>query len=208
MKVLFIAAHPDDIEYGCAGTIKLLHEQGNSVYWIMMSNGENDFNKTKETRLTELKKSAQLLEVQTENIYYMNCPDGFIPDNAGTIQKLFSLIVKINPDIVLTHFYDDRHQDHRNTSFCVRSACWSNYNLMYFQSYSTMNFEPSIFLDITSAIEIKINALKCYESQINKYNSRCINFVEKAVSVDKSNGGNIHCMYAEGFKSANCVWKI
>ena len=138
----------------------------------------------------------------------MNCQDGFISDSADTVQNLSDIIEKINPDIVFTHFYDDRHQDHRKTSFCVRSACWGKYNLLYFQSYSTMNFEPSIFVDITNFIQLKIRAINCYISQIEKYNKRNIDFVERLICMDKRNGGNIHCLYAEGFIAANCVWKI
>ena len=208
MKILFIAAHPDDIEYGCAGTIKLLREQGNSVYWILMTNGENDYNKTEKMRLAELDRSAETLEVRRENIFFLRYADGFISDNADTIKELDSIIRKIDPDVVCTHYYDDRHQDHRNTSYCVRSVCWGKYDLIYFRSFSTMNFEPNIFVDISDAIIHKREALNCYESQLKKYRERQIDFLEMSVSIDRKNGGNLHCMYAEGFIAANCVWKI
>lgn len=206
MRVLFIAAHPDDIEYGCAGTIRNMIEKGDDVFWVLMSNGENDEGKNGRERIDELNESAEFLGVN--NVTFMNIKDGFIEDNAENISRLSNVIDEIKPEVILTHYFDDRHQDHRNTSFCVRSACWGKYNLFYFTSYSTLNFSPSLFVDVTGEVENKIIALNKYKSQIEKYKSRGIDFIDNAITNNKQNGGNIHCLYAEGYQVANCVWKL
>lgn len=206
MKVLFVGAHPDDIEYGCSGTIAILEKRGYEVDFLIMSDGENDLSHESRNRLNEQEKAAEKLHINS--VHYLKCKDGFINDDAETINKVSEMLSIIRPDLVITHYYDDRHQDHRKTSWCVRSACWGKVNLMYFQSFSSMNFEPNVYVDISIGIAQKREVLNCYSSQITKYKERHIDFVNGAISSDIKNGGNIHCSYAEGFILANFVWKI
>lgn len=206
MNAVFIASHPDDIEFGCAGTINKLIRKGFEIHWVIMTNGENDVTHSKEVRLNELYESASQLKVK--HIYLMDFRDGYITADADTIQKITDVLNKIKPDVVFTHYHNDRHQDHRNTSFCVRSVCWGVYNLLYFNSFSSIDFSPNLFIDISYDSNKKTDALKCYTSQLKKFSERGIDFINAAISVDKRNGVNIHCDIAEGYKIANCKWEV
>ncbi|MFQ9514688.1 MAG: PIG-L deacetylase family protein [Eubacterium sp.] len=206
MKVVFIAAHPDDIEFGCAGTIYKLISKGFDIHWILLTNGEKDINKSEKIRIDELNKSAALLGVK--NIHFLGFVDGEVTANGNTVKKIADIVNKLNPDLIFTHYYNDRHQDHRNTAYSVRSACWGKYNIIYFNSFSSVDFQPNLFVDISSIVLNKKEVIGCYESQIKKYMERDIDFIEIACAIDKKNGGDIHCKMAEGYQVLNCVWNV
>lgn len=206
MKIAFVAAHPDDVEYGCAGTIMKMRAAGVNVHLILMSNGENDLHKNKEQRLLEFRNAMSKMRIT--QVHYMDFPDGEVLCNSENISKVKKELDNIKPDAVFVHYMDDRHQDHRNTSYIVRAASWGTYNFLYYCSFSTMNFAPSVFVDISEYIEEKKSILSCYTSQLEKFEHRGIDYIEDAMAIDKKNGGNIHSKYAEGFMTANCVWKI
>lgn len=206
MKVVFIGAHPDDIEFGCAGTIRKMKQSDAEISWIIMTSGENDINKDKALRLKELKAASKFQHV--DNVICFDCPDGNVQCNSDLVDRIKSVICDIEPDIVFVQYWDDRHQDHRNTAYAVRSACWGNYNLVYFRSLSSLNFEPTIFVDISEYIEDKHQALELYVSQVQKYKNRTSSMISTVLAIDKINGGNIHTNYAEGFVPLNCVWTI
>lgn len=206
MKAIFIAAHPDDIEFGCAGTISKLNKKNYEIIWILLTRGENDIKHSGKKRIEEMYESARILKVN--EVYFLDLLDGEIKNDGVTINKISEIINKFNPDIVFTHYPDDRHQDHRNTSYSVRSACWGNYNLLYFNSFSSIGFQPTLYVDTSNEIVAKTTVLNCYISQVEKYLERNIDFVGTACAIDKKNGGDIHCISAEGFQMINCVWNV
>lgn len=206
MKAMFIAAHPDDIEFGCAGTICRLKNKNYEIYWVLMTQGENDLKQSGKIRIEEVRKSAHRLGI--EHICFMNFNDGEVANDGKTVRKIVDIVNEIKPDIVFTHYYNDRHQDHRNTAYSVRAACWGMYNIIYFNSFSSIDFQPNLFVDIDSNEIDKIAALNCYASQVSKYMERNIDFIGVACAIDKKNGGDIHCENAEGFQLLNCVWNI
>ena len=65
-----------------------------------------------------------------------------------------------------------------------------------------------MYVDISNEIEAKTTVLNCYISQVEKYLERNIDFVGTACAIDKKNGGDIHCISAEGFQMVNCVWNV
>ena len=105
----------------------------------------------------------------------------------------------IKPDIVVTHYPNDSHQDHRNISAIVKSAARRNCNLVYFDSYSSIGFEANLYVDISEFADGKVNLLKHFKSQITKYADRNIDFVRKALLTNEVNGYESECPFAEGF---------
>ena len=147
MNVLFIEAHPDDIEMGCGGTITKHLEKGDNVYILVMTNGEKG-NHSKDN--AECKHSLNILGVKDENIFFANFPDAHLPDNFDTINFIEQYMIKFKVKRAYTHFFEDRHQDHRNCSKSVSSASRIIPELFLYQGPSTtVYFEPHIFVEIS-----------------------------------------------------------
>lgn len=108
--VLFLGAHADDIEIGCGGTIlKLVREYPNlNIWWVVFS--------ARATRKNEARASAQafLNGIRNQRVVVESFKDAFFPVQGEAIKRQFEKLKKqVQPDLVFTHYRDDRHQDHR-----------------------------------------------------------------------------------------------
>jgi LmbE family N-acetylglucosaminyl deacetylase len=113
LDVLCLGAHSDDLELGCAGTIlRLLEERRiGRITWVVLS-GDDE-------RAAEAERSCRrLLNGRCElDIHVQRFRDGYFPYTAGPIKEFFEFLKgATRPDLVLTHYRKDRHQDHRLTS--------------------------------------------------------------------------------------------
>src|ERR1700736_2189029 len=114
LKLLCLGAHSDDIEIGCGGTIlQLLSAYSNlNVVWVVFSSGRE--------REREARASAALFLKQakrSKKVIVKKFRDGFFPYQGTKIKEFFEAIKKdLNPDLIFTHYRDDRHQDHRTIS--------------------------------------------------------------------------------------------
>jgi len=162
--VLAIGAHPDDVEIGCGGLlIKHIH-QGDEVHILTLSYGSKGGDCA--VRFNEAKQSALKLGAK---LHFENLPDTKIDEGGLTIRKIENIVKKVNPNIVYTHSINDAHQDHRNVHKASIVACRNVSVLECYQSpSSTIQFQPSRFVDISDEIDEKINLLDSYQSQISK----------------------------------------
>jgi len=113
LDLLCVGAHSDDLEIGCAGTILRLRRELPlaRVTWVVLSGGAE--------RAQEARAGArQVLGRQKDaRLIQANFRDGFFPYTAVEIKEFFEgLKREVTPDIVFTHFREDRHQDHRLVS--------------------------------------------------------------------------------------------
>ena len=114
LTLLFLGAHSDDIEIGCGGTIlRLLSVRSNlDVVWVVFS--------AEAEREREARTSASLfLQHPTlrKKVIVMNFRDGFFPYQGAQIKEFFETLKgEVNPDLIFTHYREDRHQDHRTIS--------------------------------------------------------------------------------------------
>jgi LmbE family N-acetylglucosaminyl deacetylase len=110
IELLCLGAHSDDLELGCAGTlIRLLDELPiDRVTWVVLSGDDN--------RAEEAEQSCRRVlgdRCHTE-IHLRRFRDGFFPYAAAPIKEFFeTLKARTRPDLILTHYREDRHQDHR-----------------------------------------------------------------------------------------------
>ncbi|HWP99568.1 MAG TPA: PIG-L deacetylase family protein, partial [Vicinamibacterales bacterium] len=110
LRLLCLGAHADDIEIGCGGTILRLLADHHAVdvdWWVFSAEG---------SRAREARQSAALFlkGARRARVVIREFRDGFFPHQAAAIKTLFEdLKHEVSPDLVLTHFRDDRHQDHR-----------------------------------------------------------------------------------------------
>jgi LmbE family N-acetylglucosaminyl deacetylase len=113
MELLCLGAHSDDLELGCGGTVlRLLEELAiERVTWVVLSGDEE--------RAAEAERSfRRLFDDRCELDFRMQqFRDGFFPYTAVAIKEYFeTLKATTGPDLILTHYREDRHQDHRLTS--------------------------------------------------------------------------------------------
>jgi len=163
MVVLAVGAHPDDIEFGCFGTLARLSKKTH-IYLIVLSAGELSGPKNK--RLKESRESASLLGAE---LIFLDYPDGNIPVSVGIIDKLRFHVQKIAPNTVFTLYHSDTHQDHRNASRVTISSCRNVDELLFYEVPTTeMDFHPNVFYDITDYFDLKEKSLLCHKSQRKK----------------------------------------
>jgi len=114
LSVLCLGAHSDDIEIGTGATLLSMMDRGVhlEVHWCVLSGGVSE-------RESEAKASAAdfLSKAASMQVEVMPFKDGFFPEQGDAIKSWFEMLkARTNPDLILTHYRDDAHQDHRQVS--------------------------------------------------------------------------------------------
>ena len=161
MNVLAIGAHPDDIEIGCAGVLLQLKKIKNAkLYVLVLTEGKGTF--ADGDRLKEQEASFKILGVDKH--YQETLEDGDI-HLLTAIRIIEEVVDEVNPDYIFSHYENDTHQDHRVVAQATRSACRHWNNLLYYESYSAIDFSPGVFADIEETLSKKLECLAAYKSQ-------------------------------------------
>jgi LmbE family N-acetylglucosaminyl deacetylase len=183
-KILVVAAHPDDDILGMGGTLAKYAKQGNEIKVIFMTDGVSSREIKPESSAKRFEcaiKALKLLGV--EDVSVANFPDNQL-DKIGILEltKHISTVIEIyTPNIVYTHFQKDLNVDHRLTAeatiVCSRPTPSSSIKqLCHFEVASSTNwyfgesnFSPNIFVDIEETLDLKIQSLKFYDSEIQDF---------------------------------------
>lgn len=186
LAVLAFAAHPDDAEISCGGTLLKYIQAGKKVGIIDLTRGELGTRGTAETREAEASNAAKALQLSVRK--NLGFKDGFITNNEDYTRKIISEIRRFQPEIVLANSLVDRHPDHAKAAKLVADACFLSglskietqdegtiqqafrprLVLHYIQDYY---IEPDVTLDVSDFIEQKINVISCFSSQFYDPNS-------------------------------------
>lgn len=183
--VLVVAAHADDEVLGCGGTIVRHVAEGDVVYVVFMADGESSRVGVGSTALAirnfAAESAKEILGVK-EN-FYLSLPDNSMDSIPliDVVQQLESIIQKLKPNIVYTHHYGDLNIDHRITHQAVLTACrpqpgTSVKEIYAFEVMSSTEwahqskepFTPNYFVDISPALQVKLNALEAYASEMRE----------------------------------------
>lgn len=160
-SVLAIGAHPDDVEIGCGGALARHRAYGDAVTIVTLSRGASGGDA--EVREHEANAAATMLGAQ---LNLGNLTDTHIPEGGEAITTILNVIERVQPSHVYTHSQFDTHQDHRNTHHATMVAVRSIPNVYCYQAPSaTVDFRPSLFIDISDHMETKLNAIAAYASQ-------------------------------------------
>jgi bacillithiol biosynthesis deacetylase BshB1 len=180
VDILAIAAHPDDIELICGGTLIRAQMLGRSTGILDLAAGELASRGSPELRAKEAAKAAKVMGVSVrENLGF---PDGGIQNTPETRAKVAVVIRKLQPKIVITHSLHGRHPDHPIVAQLVRDACFvaglkklepkvpahRPRKVVHALSYREDNQKPTFVVDISDAFEKKLEAIGCYESQFGE----------------------------------------
>jgi LmbE family N-acetylglucosaminyl deacetylase len=145
LRVLCLGAHSDDLEIGCGGTLlKLIASRRNvTVDWVVFSGNDR--------RVDEAKASAEMfLKGTTHTIEVKSFRDGFFPYVAYDVKQYFEeLKPRCSPDLIFTHYRDDRHQDHR----LVSDLTWNTFRNHLILEYEIPKYDgdlgsPNVFVHL------------------------------------------------------------
>ncbi len=164
MKVIAIGSHPDDIEYGCAGTMMKHVSNGDEVHFVVMSRGEKSGDP--ESREKEAAASAEVIGAM---FHIFDYPDTTIPQDHTIIERLEKLFREVGADRVYTHSVKDTHQDHRNVAYATLAAARNVPEIMFYESPSLyLDFNPNYYVDISGQIDQKLEVLNTFATQNGK----------------------------------------
>ncbi|MGY6562975.1 MAG: bacillithiol biosynthesis deacetylase BshB1 [Luteibaculaceae bacterium] len=186
VDVLAFAAHPDDIEISCGGTLAKLISEGKKVAIVDLTQGELGTRGTAEIRAKEASKASAILGVSYRQNLQM--PDGFFENNPDNLLKVVAAIRQYQPEILLANSIEDRHPDHGKAAKLVADAVFLSglpkvetlFNgaeqlawrpKVVYHYIQDRYIHPSFIVDVTPYIELKMKALKAFKSQFYDPNS-------------------------------------
>ena len=225
LDILVLAAHPDDAELSCSGTILKHIQMGKKVGIIDLTQGELGSRGTVETRYAEAKKASEILGISVrENL---QLADGFFQNDKESQFAIIRMIRKYQPEIVLANAINDRHPDHGKGARVAVDACflsglrmietningekqalWRPKNLYHY--IQDQYIIPDFVVDISEFWETKKAAIRAYETQFFSQNAdleasmpityiSTPEFLEFLEARAKELGHQINVKYGEGF---------
>ena len=183
LRILAVAAHPDDVELACAGTLGRCIDRGDTVTEAIVCQGEmasTDLPPAERVRVRskEARRSAALLGAE---LFEMGLSDGCVESTETTKHLFTDVIRRADPDVIITHYHDDYGSDHNNTFTLVLDAALyatvpnirtehppiKRSPLLYMmEPLGGYRFQPQVYVDITETFELKSKMLACHRSQL------------------------------------------
>jgi LmbE family N-acetylglucosaminyl deacetylase len=186
-KVMIIFAHPDDAEGNCGGTTAKGIKEGKIIHYLVLTNGDkgsDDLSMTSEklarVREKEQKAAAEILGIS--GVTFLGIPDGELEESPHLRKEITRILRLHQPAVVFTHdpwkLYQ-LHPDHRATGFLALDAVIAARDHLYYPDQLAQGLKPfrvkevclfgtdhpDFWVDTSETIEIKLQAVRCHESQ-------------------------------------------
>lgn len=195
LNILCLGAHCDDIEIGAGNTLLRIFDEYKigQISWVVFAS--NDIRKLEAI----LSAEKFLSNIETKIITINSWRDGFLPYEAIEIKEYFEVLKKeISPDLIFTHYRDDRHQDHRLISDLTWNT-WRNHLILEYEipKYDGDLGIPNFYVKIDEAFLVKRNKilLESFNSQLLKHWFS----VETFMALPRLRGMESANVYAEAF---------
>lgn len=183
-KILVICAHPDDETLGLGGTLKNHSDKGDEINIMFFADGQFGRDSSKkgiERRQNQGRAAGKILGIK--EMHFLNYKDQYLETISlvDLSTKMESVINKIKPNIVYTHFWGDVNQDHRRlfdaTIIATRPKPDSLVKkLIVYETPSSTDwgswhnvFQPNLFVDVSTYLNYKIKALKKYSKEVEEF---------------------------------------
>lgn len=177
VDVLTIAAHPDDIELTCAGTLIRMVRQGYSVGILDLTRGEMGTRGTPEIRAAEAAASSRVIGASFRTI--LDLGDSRLTNSIENRLRVAEAIREARPRTVILPFWEARHPDHYVASLLGYEACYAAglrqlsiagephrpKKILYASMY--WDVTPSFLVDVSTDFDRKIDAINCFASQFS-----------------------------------------
>jgi len=182
-KVLVICAHPDDETLGPGGTLSLHAIKKDKVSVLIIADGETsrESHSKIEVRQKQAVQACSILGIS--DVEFLNYPDQKL-DSISLLEltkKIKEKILKFNPSLIYTHYWEDLNNDHRRTfeATAVASRPFKNSKIRKILCFETpsstewslanKSFKPNCFVNIEKVINKKLSALKKYKNEIHSF---------------------------------------
>ncbi len=184
-RVLAVTAHPDDAELLCAGTLARVKEEGGAIAICVLCQGDKGQSSTPVKNLAamrraEMTNAAQLLGAK---LFTGEFFDGELTDGPKQRAKLMEIYRQFNPTLVLAHYPNDYHPDHRAASALAEAASWFCASrgqktktkpmtvppaVWWMDTVNMSGFDPGIYVNMAEHFAIKQRMLLCHHSQLSR----------------------------------------
>ncbi len=233
MNVLAVVAHPDDMEFYCAGTLSKCVKRGDKVIVCHASSGNLGSMTIPPAELSviranEAKSAGALAGVE---VIWGGFDDLQIYDNNREARdKIVDIIRYANPDFIITHYPEDYMPDHTAVSRLVFDASFAatlpNYTdyphkyssadcepaklcpIYYMTPSGGLKFHPTDYVDVTDEMDLKVEMSKCHKSQLKWLKEHDNNdSIDRLYTVAKFRGMQCGAKYAEAFSQCRAYLK-
>lgn len=206
-NVLAIGAHPDDIEFGCFGTLKKHLKNGDKVTLLIMTQSDvKDAHTNEVTRDANISKTEaqQAADVLGAELILGPFQDTKVPFNSESVGFIEKIVKERGIDFVYTHWAGDTHQDHINTLSATMAATRLVKNVLCYEqvplprittTYPVANY----YVDITETLPTKLAGCQSHKSQIGKFNQHGFDILDGIETLAKYRGNQAGVKYAEAF---------
>lgn len=187
LDILVLAAHPDDAELGCGGTIAKHVAMGMKVGVVDLTQGELGTRGTVQTRQQEAADAARILGLSVRR--NLRLPDGFFKNDREHQLRVVEVIREFQPDILIANAVYDRHPDHGRGAELVfeasflaglakvetelngkKQSAWRPKALYHF--IQSQILEPDFVVDISEFWDKKMDSVRAYKTQFYDPNSK------------------------------------
>tara|TARA_R110000824_G_scaffold56202_1_gene154050 strand:+ start:354 stop:1004 length:651 start_codon:yes stop_codon:yes gene_type:complete len=212
-NILAIGAHPDDVEFGCFGTLKKHINEGDKVFICLMSNStvkdafSGKLTRTRKNSIIEAQQSANFIGA---SLIMLDFQDTQIPFNSKTVASIEKIIHKNKINTIYTHWGGDTHQDHINTLNSTLAASRMVENVFCYEqvplprvcvNYPVANY----YVNISNTLDDKIKSCTYHHSQLKKYSNMKIDILDNIKTLAKYRGNQSNTPYAEAFNALKIV---
>jgi len=177
VDILAIAAHRDDVEQTCGGTLLSMQARGWKTGILDLTRGESGTRGTAAEREAEAKEAARILKVSVREA--LDLPDGNVQNTLENRLKIAGVVRRLRPRVVILPYWEGRHPDHYTTATLGYEACFVSglakvetgdgaaphrpYKILYASLYSAVR--PTFAVEITPYMEERFQSLMAYRSQ-------------------------------------------
>ncbi len=175
IDILAIAAHRDDVEQTCGGTLLKMAERGHRTAILDLTRGEMGTRGTVEDRAREAAEAARMLKVSWRHA--LDIPDGRVENTYENRLKVARVIRELRPRVLILPYWQARHPDHATASLLGYEAAFlaglakldlgiaphRPYKIVYASLYADVR--PTFVVDISEQFDTRIAALMAYRSQ-------------------------------------------
>jgi N-acetylglucosamine malate deacetylase 1 len=179
VAILAIAAHRDDVELTCGGTLIKAAAAGHRTAIVDLTQGEMGTRGSATLRAEEAARAADVLGVTARETLAL--PDAGIENSPATREALARVIRRFRPRVVIAPASEGRHPDHRVAAGLVRDACFvaglakvapempkhRPLKILHALAYRQDFIRPTFVVDVTDEFERKLEAIRCYASQFD-----------------------------------------
>ena len=219
-RVLVFGAHVDDEIIGPGGTIARLSKAGAEVVVVTFCGGAIDTGYSRvdlkdtiaQMRRDEAAAADRILGIK-ERIFLGRPSQGVVNDTA-TYQECVRIIRQVKPDVIFSHWYEDKHRDHRAIAEITDEARWKAWDHVladlgapfytpefYFYEILELFPHPTILVDISDTINVKVEAMQAMTSQLDVL-PRVTDYIR---GVGNARGFSRDTAYAEAFLRSNLL---